>query len=169
MYILYQVTLVSMLVLGVGLMAYAMISGRRADEEDEMPYGRVNAEAMDFVAASVDKVTKTKAEFQEISNHIFEEMEARHNELLDLYELVDKKKQEIDESYAINPEERRTYTGFDAREAGSPKHANPTVSTANIRKVRQLQQEGYSVSEIARSLGIGKSEVNLMLDLSKIR
>jgi len=55
--------------------------------------------------------------------------------------------------------------------ASSPSEDLPdtTLSSPNIRKVRQLHQDGMSLEDTAKALGIGKGEVKLMLDLGKIK
>jgi|GEM_PF-2354809 len=169
---IYQIALISSMLVGVGLMAYALFIGRKSIDDDD----RLNhSDGWSFAAASDEESAKMEGELHEISNHIFEELETKHNELLALYKLVDKKKKELDSTYeakpeynGAKPEYRKPYEELVPDGSGG-KTANFAVSTANIRKVRQLQQEGFSIDEISNELGIGKNEVKLMLDLGKIR
>ena len=166
---IYQIILIISMLAGVGLMGYALfISIKQADDEDI-----TDAEELGYItAASAKEAATTTAEFQDISNHIFEELEAKHNELLELYKLVEKKKKELEELSSVKaaqPEYRKAYEELPSASSQGGKTANFAVSTANIRKVRKLQHDGLSTDEIAKELGIGHNEVKLMLDLSKIR
>jgi hypothetical protein len=50
-----------------------------------------------------------------------------------------------------------------------PERKPQAPALTNIGKVRQLQQEGLSLEDTAKKLGIGKGEVKLMYDLGKIK
>ena len=165
MEMIYQIALISSMLVGVGLMAYALFVGRKSDDGSD----QLDTEDWNFAAASNEEVAKTTGELSEISNQIFEELEVKYNELLALYKLVDKKKKELDSTYDAKLEYQKQYEELQSSGLAGGKAANFAVSTANIRKVRQLQKEGFSVDEIASELEIGKNEVKLMLDLGKIR
>jgi len=165
---IYQVSLIGSMLVGFGLMAYAVIVSRKQDEEGG-DHGYSQARELYFGDASANEIAKTVGEFEEISNYIFEEMEGKHNELLELYALIDKKKKELDELHTVKPVHRRAEEEAASTIISDGEAANSALSTINIRKARRLQEDGLSVDDIAENLGVGKKEVKFMLDLSKIR
>jgi len=164
---LYQISLIGSMLIGIALMVYGLYINRKSADRDSADYP--GSADFSFVAASAEEVAKTSDELHEISNLIFEELESKHNELLGLYEIINKKKREFDKFGERKSVSRNTYEEVTPIIKEGVKTATFAVSTANIRKVRQLHQEGYAVDEIVETLGIGLNEVKLMLDLSKIR
>ncbi|MCL2852762.1 MAG: hypothetical protein FWE20_06990 [Defluviitaleaceae bacterium] len=166
---IYQVSLIASMVVGIGLVVYSIFIYSRADGGKGTSGYFETANTLKFMESSIDEIDKTMDELHETSKHIFEEMENKYKELLLLYSLIEEKKKELADLHSIKPTD---YKPGETLKTASPEADElPAIalSSPNIRKVRQLQQEGLSLEDTAKRLGIGKGEVKLMLDLGKIK
>ena len=96
------------------------------------------------------KAKKRGAEaFEQVSDAVFAELDAKKDELLKLYELVGERSQRKIDVFVGEPEKPR------------PKPApSPFVSRAIA-----MRNSGLSTADVARELGIGQGEVKLMTNL----
>ena len=165
---IYQIALIVSVIVGIGLIIYSIYIYRNESDKGTSGYFET-ANTLKFMEASIDEIDKTMDELHDVSKQIFEEMESKYKELLLLYSLIEEKKKELAELHSIKPTDYKpgeTLTSASSEDEELPSFA---LSSPNIRKVRQLQQEGLSLEDTAKRLGIGKGEVKLMLDLGKIK
>ena len=166
---LYQVVLITSMVIGIGLVAYSILIYSRADGAKNTTGYFETANTLKFMEASIDEIDKTMDELHETSKHIFDEMEGKYKELLLLYSLIEEKKKEVANLHSIKPTDYKPGETLTTGRSETDELPVMTLSSPNIRKVRQLQEEGLSLEDTAKRLGIGKGEVKLMLDLGKIK
>jgi len=171
---LFQIALVISMIVGIGLIVYSVYIYRSDDKGGATGYFET-ANTLKFLESSINEIDKTMDELNETSKHIFEEMEDKYKELLLLYSLIDEKKKEIADLHSVKPTDYKpgaTLITPEQPKSGPQEDKEPpsaALSSPNIRKVRQLQEEGLSLEDTAKKLGIGKGEVKLMLDLGKIK
>ena len=155
---MYEAVLILSMIVGVALIVYSIVLYSRSGSEGNSASNYFEAaNTMKFVEASLEEINNTMDELGETSKFIFDEMEKKYQELLILYSLIDQKKQEVAGSYS-------------AVQAPGPQDDHPTQpyrGSPHMYKVRKLQEEGVSVEDTAKRLGIGKGEVQLLRELGK--
>lgn len=168
---MYEIILIVAMVVGVGLILYSMVLYSRSEAENNSSASNYfeAANTMKFVEASLDEINGTMDELGETSKYIFDEMEKKYQELLILYSLIDQKKKEMAGSFSKKETNYEFGVGlstapnqYEASSVGNSHSASP-----HIHKVRKMQEEGLSVEETARRLGIGKGEVQLLRDIGQ--
>ncbi|MCL2618262.1 MAG: hypothetical protein FWD98_04310 [Defluviitaleaceae bacterium] len=186
----FQIALIVSMVVGIALIAYSIYLYSTATGEKDSNSGYFEtANTLKYLETSIDEIDKTMDELHDTSKHIFEEMENKYKDLLLLYSLIEDKKKELAGIYSTKPTDYKPGETLAAsaeepaaapkQAAAAPEQAEETaaadeapanaLSSPNIRKVRQMQEEGLSLEDTAKKLGIGKGEVKLMLDLGKIK
>ena len=168
MEIAYQIILIASMVMGIGLIGYALYIYNRAEDKGTTGYFET-ANTLKFLESSIEEIDKTMDDLHETSKHVFEEMESKYKELLLLYSLIEEKKKELADMYSIKPTDYKPGVTLVPKDPDTGELPAISLSSPNIRKVRQMHQEGISLEDTAKQLGIGKGEVQLMLDLDKIK
>lgn len=169
---MYQVLLIGSMLVGVGLIIYSLVLYSRSEAEASGSASNYfeAANTMKFVEASLEEIEKTMDELGEASKYVFEEMDKRYQELLILYSLIDQKKKEMGEVYAMRPTSSQAAVAPEKPQSTRGEFAESKASASpHIHKVRKLQEQGVSVEDTAKKLGIGKSEVQLLRDIGQSR
>lgn len=114
--------------------------------------------------AEREGANRSFASFELAMDQMVEEMEAKGREILAQIEAKEADLRKLIAEVAV------------CSEASSSAHEEPdlvpqaaTVPHTHFDRVKALHGEGMSVVEIARRLGIGQGEVQLILDLAKSR
>ena len=131
---------------------------KRAEDDDA---ARTAVEKIDNAADMVIN------EINNTARLALDEINEKYQAMVFLYSLLDEKKKEISALTASNTEARPAAGSRKAAVTASNNRpaALPIEKNAHHKRVMALYQEGLSVSEIAKRLGIGRGEVQLMVDL----
>jgi hypothetical protein len=128
---------------------------KQAKRDDEFAVRAINASIAE-VDGAIEELNKT-------ARAIFDELEEKHQELLFLYSMADKKKA----VGAANGTEGRSV--LVSSSASQTKISRKEAKNPKLGKIRNLYDQGMSEDEIAKTLGIGVGEVKLILSLGKGR
>ena len=98
-------------------------------------------------------------ELNNVSDYVAGIIGNKTEELRDAVRMVDEKLEECRK--AFNQEERENIVSFPAKNISS------AVTHSRKQEIEELYNNGYSVSEIARELNVGKGEIELMLGITE--
>jgi cell division protein FtsN len=132
-------------IIGIILVVYAIVSIKKAGAEAE-------DSAQDPKPSPFDVSLDGAQAVDDLNNRardIFNELESKHRELANLYDLIERTKAEEEGAEAIEEE-----------------HPAETFKNPKLGKIRVLYDQGMPEDEIAKTLGIGQGEVKLILSLS---
>ncbi len=108
----------------------------------------------------VNLINEKIIEMNDYYNFIKEEMEKKHKELLFLYKMMNLKEAEIKKLQSDENTTKKIVINEYAEEESSVKE----IENIN-QKVLKYSKEGLSASEIAKKMGKGKGEVELIIKL----
>ena len=129
--------------------------------------------AIDTSVADADQAI---SELSDVSSSVFKELDAKYQELLFLYNLLDEKKKEISGGLG-----QRSVAAESPAGVGGPaiqpneKNIDVLISDATdaihnsprFKEITALAREGLESADIAKKLSMGKGEVSLILALHK--
>jgi peptidoglycan hydrolase CwlO-like protein len=102
-------------------------------------------------------------ELNDISSYIMDEIDKKHKDLLFLYQLIEEKQKDLVETTKEKTtEDHHKIADSSVRFQKDEKHMYSN-------KIFQLYEEGKDIAAIAKELNIGKGEVELVLELTKMR
>lgn len=119
---------------------------------------------------AMDEADVMIQEMNRFSEHIINEIENKHRELLFLYQLIDEKHQQVREMYG----QKETFKK-DSRKNGDlmpqidEKNMSPIEKNPRYQEIRKMYEQGISISQIAKQMNIGQGEVQVILELGKMR
>ena len=163
----FQWILILCLIVGAIFVLYSIVNFHgKAQKEDEQEGGLASAEALlaeklSAYQSSVVEADEAISELNDVSRSVFKEFDSKYQELLFLYNLIEEKKQELNQPIAAPiravPPSKVSYIVDDStkKSAINPKFAH----------VLELSRKGMNVDEIARQLDMGKGEIALILNL----
>ena len=157
---LFDVIMVLLIIVGIVLVVFACMSKNKSENKND--YFEANA-AVQLVKQAVDDADNAIEQLNKISSNVFEEFEEKYQELLFLYQMIDDMKEKRDK-YDFNTS-TRTNDSFEKRQVFLSERnyfKNP-----NLDKIKNMQEQGLSVSEISKALNMGQGEVKLILELGK--
>jgi len=142
--------LIILICIGFGFIIFSFL--KRDDSKDES----INIDAVNqLINNSLIDIDNATEQLNSLSNNVFEEFEERYQQLLFLYQLIDDKKEEImnlqHKGNIVNRKKRKNF-----------KYNNP-----HLEEILKLQNQGLSIAEISKMLGIGQGEVKLIAELGK--
>lgn len=115
---------------------------------------------------TIDEADDTIEQLNGISKNILEEQEEKYKELLYLYQLIDEKKQELNNLYQnlnLDNQEDTSYKDLKIDDMISK-----FISTnPKFAQIVDLSAEGKTEVEIAKQLNIGQGEVKFILEFKK--
>ena len=139
--------IVIMLIVGGVLIAAASLGvGKNADGDI--------AEKLDALENTVTEADETMTELNDMTKNAMREFDAKYQELLFLYNLIDEKQKNVDKAPTA-PARIDIVTDDSKKMAINPKFAN----------VIDMHRGGKSIEEIAKQLDMGKGEVGLIVSL----
>ena len=146
----FQILLLAAAVVGVILAAASFfIQSKTGSAEDKFD-GADNV--LKAVGASVEEADNAAEELHKLAGSVMEEMEGKYQELLFLYNLIDEKKKEISAG------------GWNSGAKREPAKKKP-LKHPKQQEILRMVGEGMAVADIAKELGMGQGEVNLILEL----
>lgn len=159
------------IVIGIIIIIYSVIKKENNDSDDYF-----EAEISNNMLKSVsDEFDSAIEQINKLSESVFEEFEEKYQELLFLYQMVDDMKSEIDRKTHSSDEyikqSRKDNNLYEKNndERSSGTNINRIYNNPNLEKIKELQKQGLSVSEISKALGIGQGEVKLIMELGRVR
>ncbi|MDR2939338.1 MAG: hypothetical protein LBV08_03345 [Clostridiales bacterium] len=156
--------------LGVLLLAYAFVK-QYSSKNVRADYDKL----FSSLDGSVREAENIMGELDDFSNSIKKDFEDKFQEMVQLYNLLEEKKQEIISLEYKKADYEKAEPVILPEEVILPgnkivkgnKYKRPV--SEKIVKIRSMHAEGYTVSKIARALNIGQGEVKLTLDLNRER
>lgn len=109
----------------------------------------------------VNLIDEKVLELNDYHDFVQEEIDKKHKELLFLYQMITEKERAIKE-IQIEIEKLRNHK--EEAEDLTPEEMEVKVENSN-RRIISLKEQGYQDKEIAKILGIGLGEVQLVLNL----
>jgi len=156
---LFYIILTLLILVGIGLVVFACLSRKKTENKTDN-YFEANA-SVQLVKQAIDDADNAIEQLNKISSDVFQEFEEKYQELLFLYQMIDDMK------------EKREKVDFKADSSGSLESENLTerniFKNPNFEKIKNMQAQGLSVSEISKALNMGQGEVKLILELGKAR
>lgn len=111
-------------------------------------------------------VNEKVLELNDYHNFVKEEIESKHKELLFLYQMIGEKEKKIKEiQLAIERLQIDLVSPPEESDNTAPKEATSSGVKQINRRIIALKDQGYDAKEIAQILGIGRGEVELVLNL----
>ena len=148
----FQILLIAAVLAGVALviLSFFIQSGPKNDR-DVNSFDGVDR-VLKAVDDSVTEADNAAEELHKLAGSVTKELDNKYQELLFLYNLIDEKKKELYDNQKISSFKR------DDTKKKPLKHPKQ-------QEILALVNEGATVPEIAKKLGMGQGEVNLILDL----
>ncbi len=161
------------------------------EEEERIINSTLDFEQVDKLINNLQthvlEADKILIELDKFSTHITGQLEEKHNELLLFFQLVDEKFQKLQKEEARIEKEKEAFAkidfvdkiperiempiphissgGFIMPKPAEPKPLAAASHNSTFDEVAFMFEKGKNVDEIARTLGKGKGEIRLMLDL----
>lgn len=180
-----QVILIIFFAVGLFLMIFMFLKLRSDDDPSKTSFLETG-NSIKAINSSIDEAEKVIEELNKFSASVLNEINAKHQELLFIYNLIDEKKAELKNVYNFDrPQKPSPQT--QAKDRNKPKREpflkeNDTVvsekpksdkQTSYIhpkhKEIAQMSEEGLTITEISKNLGLGQGEVKLILELIKAR
>ena len=120
-------------------------------------YTSFNEETQTAIEKIDEVADKALQEINTTAQLALDELNEKYQEMIFLYNLLDEK---------IQRAEQRDDSSNLKRERKNRPFAPPLLKNERMKQITSLRDEGLPMSEIAKSLGIGQGEVQLMLELS---
>ena len=157
---IFYIILVLLILVGIGLVIFACITKKSSKDQTDN-YFEANA-SVQLVKQAIDDADNAIEQLNKISSDVFEEFEEKYQELLFLYQMIDdmKEKREKVDFKTDSPDNFQSYE----KQTRSNSFKNP-----NFEKIKNMQAQGLSISEISKALNMGQGEIKLILELGKAR
>lgn len=111
----------------------------------------------------VNLINEKVLELNDYHDFVKEEIEKKHKELLFLYQMIGEKEKNI-KNIQVEIEQLKNINTMDGP-IKVEEIRQPEAKSNSNRKVIALKDQGYDATEIAKILGIGRGEVELVLNL----
>ncbi|MCL2752848.1 MAG: hypothetical protein FWE44_01710 [Defluviitaleaceae bacterium] len=146
--------IVIMLIIGGVLVIAASLGfGKNSDEAKDI------TEKLDALEITVSEADETMSELNDMTKNAMKEFDAKYQELLFLYNLIDEKQKNVNGGSTAKPS--RQSKSVDMIIDDSKKMSiNPKFTN-----VLEMYKNGKGVEEIAKQLDMGKGEVGLIISL----
>lgn len=180
-----NVLIFTLFVVGIGFIIFSVIKFKPVAEQGA---NDIAQETLDKLNKSITEADDAMEEISKLSQNIFDEMTEKYKELLYLYSTIDKKKQMAQSEVVTKQDIQMPRQTFVNSNFVNEPAVQPQVQAASVRpheeqensfmemfnsenskhrEIRELYSKGLSISEIARQLNIGQSEVSLVIQLGK--
>jgi len=138
---------------GAGLVAYSAICFRRQpqDTEDASALRARMAETLDELGQSISEAHRTLPDSDSQTRAILREIDDKYGELLSLCDMLDQKK--LGQAAPISRHSRD--------------HARRRLQNLRSQDILKMHESGLGLSEIAKKMRMGKSEVSIILESGK--
>ena len=146
-----QIMLITAALTGLALVIASFFFQSGKKKNDAGNYIQI-AENLKTLNASVEEADNAAEELHKLTGSVMQELDNKYQELLFLYNLIDEKKKELYVHY------RDTGAKPEPKQKKSLKHPKH-------QEINKMKNDGMAVSDIAKKLGMGQGEVNLILEL----
>ncbi len=165
-----QQTIIVMIFLGLVLIGVAIYLIKKEEKERQNLNVKLD-EAFSSINDALDSFEEQTNDFNKTCELIFREIEEKYQELLYLYGLIEEKQSENseDDENQENTEDEVVENGSENKPKKNIKKTDNSFiyKNKNAQEIFRLHDEGMSVTDIAKTLSIGKGEVQLMLNIRK--
>lgn len=162
---LFDVIMVLLIIVGIVLIIFACVSKNKDKLDDKSDYFEANS-AVQLVKQAIDDADNAIEQLNKISSSVFDEFEGKYQELLFLYQMIDdmkEKRDKFDFTTSIESDDRNS----EKKQVSFSKASS--FKNPNFDKIKNMQEQGLSISEISKALNMGQGEVKLILELGKAR
>jgi len=163
--IVMQIAGIALMVVGIICILYALIvfSKSRPPVVNE---DYLERSILSSIGDKTNEIDKTIDEFDKVSGEVLTQLDEKYNELLFLYSLIDDKKTEVAKQRDAEPQIAKKLSEF--AELSQTSTVGKRFKNAKHDEVKKLIEQGISVADAAKELGIGQGEVKLILELEKM-
>ena len=161
-----QIIGIILMIVGIICIMYALVVFSRNKPAAEEDY--LEKSILSSIEDKTDEIDKTIDEFDKVSGVVLTQLDEKYNELLFLYSLIDDKKAAMaglgGSSEPQIAKKLSEFAELSQVSAGNGKK----FKNAKHGEVNKLIEQGVSVADAAKQLGIGQGEVRLILELGKM-
>lgn len=163
----FQFMLIICFIVGCAFIIYSIINFHGADDNSpfDLEESLLIGHKLNEFDSSINNADIALNELNDMSQIVFKQFDEKYQELLFLYNLVDEKKQELD-GMSPAPVAKPITKKMDITISDETR---PGFSNQRYKEISKLKNDGMNVSEIAKTLNIGKGEVSLILELGRGR
>lgn len=159
---LFNIILILLMCVGIGLIIFSALN-KKGMKKESNDYFEANA-SVQLVRQAVLDADNAIEQLNKISANIFEEFEEKYQELLFLYQMIDDMKEK---------REKVDFKANSVRESSvldnSGQKTERYFKNPNLEKIKNMYEQGLSISEISKALNMGQGEIKLILELGKAR
>ncbi len=173
-----QIFLTLIFVVGIVIVGLSFITLLKLKNDREQKYAEPKTieDVYEAVNKGLNDINTSSEEFNQLVIHIFKEFDEKYQELMVLYDLINKKAEEINkidkkmvfDNEVINNNINSNEELYIDNKIENNKSENNTIKI-NVNKktndVLTLSNKGLNVDEIAKELNIGKAEVELIINI----
>lgn len=167
----FQIALFICIIIGIGLVIFSLIQFSIHKKSDSTENSDISY-AFESIEKSIIKIDKTVDEFERLSNKSLKEMDDKYQELLFLYTLMDDKKAEVsnlDTPLVYKSPKNNSAQPISSSNKNINSKERAVINNPKLTAIIELEQQGLSISEIAKQLDMGQGEVKLILELGRAR
>lgn len=160
-----QIMGIVLMIVGIICIMYALVVFSRNKPAAEEDY--LEKSILTSIEDKTDEIDKTIDEFDKVSGEVLTQLNEKYNELLFLYSLIDDKKAAMAGIRDNEPQIAKKLSEF-AELSQISADDGKKFKNAKHDEVNNLIEQGISVADAAKRLGIGQGEVRLILELGKM-
>jgi len=177
-----QVLLLIFFIAGCFLMVFMFFKLKNDDDGGKSSYLETG-NSIKAINSSIDDAEKVIEELNALTATVISDINAKHQELLFIYNLIDEKKSELKSSYGAGrareqkrdaPSSWEAAVAREALDAAPKKDGGKSAKPVSYihpkhKEIAQMHEKGQSIAEISKNLSMGQGEIKLILELIKAR
>jgi len=175
-----EIVLAATAVIGVLLIIISFLFPKEKKNREEITVTKESDKLLeqreDNLIKTINEADDAIEQLNDISKQIFLQQEEKYQELLYLYEIIEQKKKEL--TNASENKQAKENLNVNQTLSDNTKEDMKQDIKQDIKKeavesiskydeIFKLNEQGYSITEIAKKLNMGQGEVNLVLELKK--
>jgi DNA-binding NarL/FixJ family response regulator len=170
---IYEGITITLVIIGLILIVWSFFIG----DNEKNPNNINELEDYEEFKSRVEDINQKILDLNEYSEFAKSELDSKHRELLFLYQLINEKQKEIAQNGAesinknifindkVNDNKKIQDYKKSVKSTDAELIAGELDSENHNKRIIELSEQGYSISEIAKLLDIGQGQVKLVLNL----
>lgn len=159
---IYEGITIFLVILGFVFIGYSLLLGKTEEDSGNS----LELEDYEEYQSRVEEINQKLLQLNEYSEFTKSELDAKHKELLFLYQLISEKSKALEGFKDSKVEASFIRNDNMIKSASEAVSVGSDVRQENHNKqIIDLSKQGYSPAEIAKMLDIGQGQVKLVLDL----
>lgn len=165
-----NIIFISFIIIGFILIIYSLVKVQKNENNNSEIF--TVEEAIKKLKTQIEDADKVMNELNSLAEQIFLQFQEKRQELLFLYDLIEQKQKDISPNIDITIDgkaqnetkenEVQNETKEKKQNKNYKKYENPL-----LEQILEMKEKGISNSEIAKSMNVGKGEIELILNLWK--